>query len=187
MGSDWLRAITRWWLARLDRRAAHMSLLEIPRDKAAAQSCLRAAVAAFERGDLGEAETEVRAALTHDLGESDAHLFLARLLSARGAMEECARCFGLAAQHATNPGPILSEAGQLLAAKGHSATALHYLRQCIAVHPTDTQAACLVGELELTSNPGAAAAAFRHALSVDPLCRRAQEGLDKIESGCPCG
>ncbi len=182
MGRGRLKAFGQRVFERLAQRAARMSLVEIPRDRDAAQACLRDAIAAYELGDRIRAEAQVRMALEHDLGESDAHLFLARLLSARGALDESGRCFALAACYARAPAPILGEGGRLLAAKGQEDAALTLLRQCLEADPHDAEAACLAGELELPRDVARAAAMFRHALSVRSDYPRAEAGLAKIQS-----
>ena len=163
-----LKKIFRRIVSRLIARSARLSVIEIPVDRSAAQRELVNAVNAFQDGDTETAEAHVRASLEHALTQGDAHLFLARWLSARGALSEASNCFQLAAQYSRTPGAILSEGGQLLWRKGQVEEAMKLLREALDADPNQAEAAYAAGRIELERDPREALRYFRRCLAANP-------------------
>ena len=177
----WVRGLGARFIERQIARGVRMSMIEIPRDRDAGHACLALAVATFEAGDRGGAETHVRVSLEHDLSNADAHLFLARLLRARGERTQAASALEQAALLSSRPADLWAELGELLHGLGERERAISVLNRSLELDPTQAEPAVRLGHVYLDGDEvSAARQCFEYALRMDGSHIDARCQLDRI-------
>lgn len=111
------------------------------------QDHLTKGMAALDKGDFGQAETEFRAALKLDPGRADAHSNLGFIYLRRREFEEAIRENREAVRLAPKRPDLLRNLGFTLHWAGKTAEALEVFKQAVAVDPADAESKKMIEQL----------------------------------------
>ena len=135
------------------------------------------ALACERDGRFEQAQAHYQAVLAQDPRHGDARNNLGLVMLAQGRSAEAEATFTAAFVAGSHAGAGLN-LSRCLAARGDTARAIEVARHVVSAHPEMAEAHHYLGEAcEAASDPAAAAAAYRHALDLDPRDQAARAGL----------
>ncbi len=163
---------------RQERRAAERQAKSDPKGGAkAADQAFFNAEEMRKAGRNAEVEQWCRQALAYDAGHGPSLNLLGILHMTAGELDQAANYFARAATAQSQVPTFHNNLGSVLRQMGHDANAAQAFRNAIALKPDYARALINLGQLLAASDPPAAAAAYRQALSHHPRDLEALFGL----------
>jgi protein arginine N-methyltransferase 7 len=148
---------------------------------------LTRAVACTKRGEIAQAEKQIRQVLARDPRHVGALLELGRIAFVTGDKRAAADCLRKAIASEPGNGKLHNELGSVLIGLGERQEALRAFARALEIEPGDPDAITNMGSFHLGDGRlKEAVAAYRRALEIDPLNMNARVNIDvALKKGVP--